>query len=94
MPVLVTIRHESGHRTLEADGIERDRLLSGNLVLGGVKNLELAHPQGGNVPAYLWSIPEALVVSYALVKTSLPAAGTPEPEAPSATRVTDENLPG
>jgi hypothetical protein len=83
MPVLVTIRSGDTHRTLAADGLERDRLLPGNLVLTGVCDLDIAHPDGSAARAYLWSVPAALVVSYALVKASvsLPVEPEPPPEA-------------
>lgn len=79
MPVLVTIRSGDTHRTLEADGLERDRLLPDNLVLTGVRDLDLAHPDGSAARAYLWSVPAALVVSYAMVKARLPEP-LPQPE--------------
>jgi hypothetical protein len=81
MPVLVTIRSGDTHRTLAADGLERDRLLPDNLVLTGVRDLDLGHPDGSAARAYLWSVPASLVVSYAMVKApvSPPAEPTPEP---------------
>jgi hypothetical protein len=77
MPVLVTIRSGDAHRTIEADGLERDRLLPGNLVLTGTRNLALSHPGGGDASAYLWSVPDTLVVSYAMIKARAPE---PQPE--------------
>jgi hypothetical protein len=71
MPVLVTLRSGETPRVIEADGLERDRLLPGNLVLTGVRGLDLACPDGRTAPAYLWSVPEAVVISYAMVKSRL-----------------------
>ena len=80
MPVLVTIRSGDTHRTIAADGLERDRLLPGNLVLTGVRDLDLAHPDGSAARAYLWSIPDTLVVSYAMVKAPVSPQAEPTPE--------------
>lgn len=70
MPVLITIRSGDTHRTIEADGLERDRLLPDNLILTGVRDLDLARPDGSAARAYLWSVPATLIVSYAMVKAS------------------------
>ena len=80
MPVLVTIRSGDTHRTLAADGLERDRLLPDNLVLTGVRDLDLAHPDGSAARAYLWSVPATLVVSYAMVKAPVSPQAEPLPE--------------
>ena len=71
---------------VECDGLARDQLLAKNVVLTGCKELDTEGRDGLPVDTKIWSVPESLVISYAVGQTRAetePAAAAPVEVAPA-----------
>lgn len=56
---------------VQCDGLARDAHLSRNIVLTGCRELDTEAPDGRSLETKIWSVPESMVLSYAV--GSLPA---------------------
>jgi len=62
---------------VECDGLARDNLLAGNVVLAGCRELDTEARNGGTLDTRVWSVPESAIISYAVGK--LPVREEPAP---------------
>jgi len=62
---------------VECDGVARDNLLAGNVVLAGCRELDTEARNGGTLDTRVWSVPESAIISYAVGK--LPVKEEPAP---------------
>jgi hypothetical protein len=87
MPVIVTLNLQNRTTLVEADKIERDPHLEGNLLLFGTKNLALPTPDEKNFITTVWSVPKTMVQFYAVGHREVVAP--PAPVEPTPARASE-----
>jgi hypothetical protein len=93
MPVIVTLNLQNRTTLVEADKIEKDPHLEGNLLLFGTKNLALPTPDEKTFITTVWSVPKAMVQFYAVGRREVvpaPASEVPAPTSDEASSPTVE----
>jgi hypothetical protein len=84
MTTIVVLNIGGNMLRVECDGLARDNILPKNIVLTGCKELDTEARDGGTLDTKMWSVPESLVMSYAVGKASAPAPVAVPVEAPVA----------
>jgi len=91
MTTIVVLSINGTPLRVECDGLARDSLLSKNVVLTGCKELDTEGSDGKILDTKLWSVPESIVMSYAVgrhhVAEEVIATPAPAPEPPPAIEV-------
>ncbi len=65
--ITIVVLNINGHiQLVECEGIARDGLLKGNIVLTNCKELDTEDKDGQPLDTKIWSVHESLVVSYAM----------------------------
>lgn len=94
MATIVLLNISGSLVRVECDGIARDNLLAGNVVLAGCRELDTEARNGGTLDTRVWSVPESAVVSYAVGKLPVkeePVTVEPPPVEPEPVpMLTDE----
>jgi len=94
MTTIVVLSINGTPLRVECDGLARDSLLSKNVVLTGCKELDTEGSDGKILDTKLWSVPESIVMSYAVgrhhVAEEVIATPAPAPEPPPAIEVVQE----
>jgi len=85
MTTIVVLSINGTPLRVECDGLARDQLLAKNVVLTGCKELDTEGRDGLPLDTKIWSVPESLVISYAVGKTreTEPAAAATVEVAPA-----------
>jgi hypothetical protein len=77
MVTIVAVSINGSVARVQCDGLSRDSVLSKNIVLAGCKELDTEGRDGVAVDTKIWSLPESMILSYAI--GNLPVVQAPEP---------------
>jgi hypothetical protein len=77
MVTIVAVSINGSVARVQCDGLSRDSVLSKNIVLTGCKELDTEGRDGVAVDTKLWSLPESMILSYAI--GNLPVVQEPAP---------------
>lgn len=77
MVTIVAVSINGSVVRVQCDGLSRDSILSKNIILAGCKELDTEGRDGAAVDTKLWSLPESMILSYAV--GHLPVVQVPEP---------------
>jgi len=77
MVTIVAVSINGSVVRVQCDGLSRDSVLSKNIVLAGCKELDTEGRDGVAVDTKIWSLPENMILSYAI--GNLPVVQAPEP---------------
>jgi hypothetical protein len=72
MTTIVVLNINGQTLRVECDGLARDSLLSSNIVLAGCKELDTEDKEGNALDTKVWSVPESLIMSYAVGTKAAP----------------------
>ena len=94
MTTIVVLSINGTPLRVECDGLARDSLLPKNVVLTGCRELDTEARDGKILDTKLWSVPESIVMSYAVgrhhAEEEVVATPAPAPEPPPAIEVVQE----
>jgi hypothetical protein len=77
MVTIVAVSINGSVVRVQCDGLSRDSILSKNIVLAGCRELDTEGRDGVAVDTKIWSLPESMILSYAV--GHLPVLQAPEP---------------
>jgi len=77
MVTIVAVSINGSVVRVQCDGLSRDSVLSKNIVLAGCKELDTEGRDGVAVDTKIWSLPESMILSYAI--GHLPVVQVPAP---------------
>ena len=77
MVTIVAVSINGSVVRVQCDGLSRDSILSKNIVLAGCKELDTEGRYGAAVDTKIWSLPESMILSYAV--GHLPVVQAPAP---------------
>jgi len=77
MVTIVAVSINGSVVRVQCDGLSRDSVLSKNIVLAGCKELDTEGRDGVAVDTKIWSLPESMILSYAM--GHLPVVQAPAP---------------
>ena len=77
MVTIVAVSINGSVVRVQCDGLSRDSVLSKNIVLAGCKELDTEGRDGVAVDTKIWSLPESMILSYAV--GHLPVVQVPAP---------------
>ncbi len=73
MTTIVVLNISGTMIRVECDGLARDAVLPKNIVLTGCRELDTEARDGTALDTKLWSVPETVVLSYAMGRVATPA---------------------
>lgn len=73
MTTIVVLNISGTMIRVECDGLARDAVLPKNVVLTGCKELDTEARDGTALDTKLWSVPESVILSYAMGRIATPA---------------------
>jgi hypothetical protein len=83
MVTIVVVNVNGTMLRVACDGLAKDQVVTRNVVLTGCRELDTEGRDGQPLDTRIWSIPEALIVSYALGKPYEASAEEPPPREPT-----------
>ena len=94
MTTIVVLSINGAPLRVECDGLARDSILPKNIILTGCKELDTEARDGQALETKVWSVPESLIMSYAIgrpqVEPVVAEAPAPAAEPPPAIEVVQE----